>query len=279
MAYKKSFNDLLCCPKCKGDLDFSRSVCSQCNGAFYFEEGKFSLSLDHVQIGKREFFDGLKEKFRRFSPLLYRFLLAALAPVYSQFSVKKYIGKFNDKAKILNLGAGVSFFAPHVVNVDWQSYEGVDIVAPLESLPVRSNSVDAIINISVLEHIREPQQVISEFHRILKPGGEVICFVPFLQGFHAAPFDFHRYTREGLRELFKGFQIQKIIAIGPTSALLWTLQEWIALLLSFFSVRIYRGVYLLTLLLSPLKYFDFLLARHPMATQIASGHFIIVNKK
>jgi len=40
---------------------------------------------------------------------------------------------------------------------------------------VKSNSVDAIICVTVLTHILDPEIVLKEFHRILKPGGLLIA--------------------------------------------------------------------------------------------------------
>jgi len=50
------------------------------------------------------------------------------------------------------------------------------------------------------------------------------------------------------------------------------------MVLSLGSVRLYRVLLPLTWILSPLKYLDVLLMRHPAATAVASGHFIEVRK-
>jgi SAM-dependent methyltransferase len=36
---------------------------------------------------------------------------------------------------------------------------------------------------------------LQEAHRILKPGGVLLCSFPFLYPIHAAPYDYGRYTR------------------------------------------------------------------------------------
>ena len=79
--------------------------------------------------------------------------------------------------------------------------------------------------------------------------------------------------------MFREFDILDIrVGAGPTSSLLWILQEWLALVLSLGSVRLYRIILPFTWILSPLKYLDLLLMRHPAATVIASGHFIEIQK-
>jgi hypothetical protein len=115
--------------------------------------------------------------------------------------------------------------------------------------------------------------------RVLRPGGRVLCYIPFIQGFHASPHDYQRFTVPGLRRLFSDFDIQETrIGAGPTSGFVWILQEWLALTFSFGSRRLYRLLVPCMWCLSPLKYLDILLARHPDAGVIASGFVILACK-
>ena len=43
------------------------------------------------------------------------------------------------------------------------------------------------------------KKVVSEMLRVLKPGGELYCSIPFIFGFHASPHDYQRYTVEGFK--------------------------------------------------------------------------------
>lgn len=45
----------------------------------------------------------------------------------------------------------------------------------LENLTRASDSIDAIVSISVIEHTRNPGRVVEEMHRVLKPGGLFVC--------------------------------------------------------------------------------------------------------
>jgi SAM-dependent methyltransferase len=45
----------------------------------------------------------------------------------------------------------------------------------LEKLERPSESLDAAFSVSVIEHARNPGQVVEEIHRVLKPGGLFIC--------------------------------------------------------------------------------------------------------
>lgn len=45
------------------------------------------------------------------------------------------------------------------------------VAAVGEALPFRDNSIDIVVSLMVLEHVTNPQKVIEEVFRILKPGG------------------------------------------------------------------------------------------------------------
>jgi SAM-dependent methyltransferase len=74
----------------------------------------------------------------------------------------------------------------------------------------------------MFEHVQRPWKVASEIGRILKPGGVCIITAPFLVPYHADPYDFFRYTKEGLESLFKneGFTIEESGQYGRTASVL-----------------------------------------------------------
>ena len=55
-----------------------------------------------------------------------------------------------------------------------------------------------MINIQVLEHLKEPSIGINEMARVLKPGGQLILTTVQCWEIHQHPNDFFRYTRYGL---------------------------------------------------------------------------------
>ena len=85
------------------------------------------------------------------------------------------------------------------------------IYSDAHHLPFPDNSFDACFCNTVLEHVRDPETIVKEIHRILKPKGQVIISIPFLQEIHADPDDFQRYTSFGFRNLLRknNFQIIK----------------------------------------------------------------------
>lgn len=228
---------------------------------------------------RSDFLNDLKDRVKHRFGAIYPLLISLLSPVYEEDPVPQFLSSAPPDAFIVNLGSGTSVY-PHVVNVDGVGYRNVHVVCDLQALPFEDQSVDHLLSIAVLEHVHEPERHIAEFRRVLKPGGSLLVYVPFLQPFHASPHDYQRYTEAGMRHLFRDFEHQIVkVGGGPTSALIWTLQEWLAMTLSLGSMRLYRLLLPLTWLLSPLKLFDFLLTRHPAAAVAASGFYLEARKR
>ena len=282
----KSLNSLsLHCPYCKNDgalrHDPHELVCMMCSAAF---KKLSNGGVTFINIDKSVVADGvdkLKSRVKRY-PKIYNVLIDILSPVYPKptFERKRFLREASRKGQtVLNLGSGSSDFGPEVWNFDILPYGSVDVVCSIDNIPLADSSVDAIVNIAVLEHVSNPDDVVKEFLRVLKPGGYMYCFVPFIQGFHASPWDFQRYTKKGFELRFKEFDIEWVHAVGPTSGMLWVFQEWIALLLSFGSKRLHTAIWILMVLLTwPLKYIDVVLGLHPKSENIASGFSVLARK-
>jgi SAM-dependent methyltransferase len=70
--------------------------------------------------------------------------------------------------------------------------------------------------IEVLEHVDNPDRMISEIARCLKPGATLLLTVPWSARRHHLPYDFHRFTRERLLALLSehGFEHIEIAERG-----------------------------------------------------------------
>lgn len=68
---------------------------------------------------------------------------------------------------------------------------------------------DAVVALSILEHVYDPFAAAANIHRLLKPGGTAFIYVPFLFRHHAPPDmrfqDFYRFSRDGVAYLFREF--------------------------------------------------------------------------
>lgn len=161
----------------------------------------------------------------------------------------KFLQKYTPyyKGVIYDLGCGEAPFrkyflqyASQYVGVDWSgSYHDTkaDIAADLNNpLPIEDAVANTVISLSVMEHLSEPQTMLHEAFRILKPNGYIVLQVPFMWHVHEAPYDFFRFTRYGLEHLFTkaGFTD---IDVKATSGF-WTM--WF-LKLNYQTIRLIRG--------------------------------------
>ncbi len=196
--------------------------------------------------------------------------------------VDGFVKSYAENALVLNVGAGETSYGANVLNLEIEPGPLADVVGVAERLPFRDACADGLILMAVLEHVADEQATLAEAARVLRPGGRLLVDVPFLQGYHASPADYRRYTEQGLRaELERhGFEVEGSgVAVGPGSAAAWTISEYLALLLSGRSARLYRLARLATAWLAlPLKYTDAWLERHPMAYVIPSAVWAIGRK-
>ncbi len=117
-------------------------------------------------------------------------------------------------------------------DANWD-YSKIDICGDLEHIPLRNDSVDCILCMVVLEHTRNPRQVLLEFARVLKPGGTLIMVVPFLWEEHQAPHDYFRFTRYGVQLLFES-SVFRLDLASPIGGYFWLCARRSVALLNFF---------------------------------------------
>lgn len=101
--------------------------------------------------------------------------------------------------------------------------EKADVLGDALALPFADGCADAILCTEVIEHVTDPALMLSEFARVLAPGGFVILTSPFTWQLHDEPRDYWRFTEFGLRLIFEraGFRILALRTVnGFAGALL-----------------------------------------------------------
>jgi SAM-dependent methyltransferase len=148
-------------------------------------------------------------------------------------AVRDFAASLAKQARVLDAGAGEGqykhlFSAQRYTGFDlavgdpsWD-YTRLDALGDLESLPFADATFAAALSVVTLEHVKHPQQVVSEMARILQPGGQLLLIVPHQWEEHQQPHDFFRYTRYGVRLLTEtaGLQVVKLDPVGGIFRLL-----------------------------------------------------------
>ena len=181
----------------------------------------------------------------------------------------------------MDLGSGNDRRAPNVINLEIEANSNVDIGGDGHQLPFHDNAFDAIISEAVLEHVLEPKQVVAEIYRVLKPGGYVCAAVPFLQGFHASPHDYQRYTVPGFNHLFSAFmKIESGACAGPTASLHWIFREYAGLVFSFGNLLVAKIISLIIGWLTfPIILIDYILMINKHSHILASAVYFVGQKE
>ena len=93
----------------------------------------------------------------------------------------------------------------------------VNVVANAERIPFPSQGFDLVLCTQMLEYAPDPGLVLSEIHRVLKPGGRVLLSVPsvFPQD---ADEDRWRFLPPGIRQLLSAFSEVEIVPEGGSIA-------------------------------------------------------------
>jgi SAM-dependent methyltransferase/uncharacterized protein YbaR (Trm112 family) len=303
---------VLACPRCKSRPSIGKTVvCSIC-GCEYPIKG--NVPIMHVQKDRREIEKEIlkaksafnltsfsetinKEKEKKFLLssqyentdkttalpfFIYRIgkKLYPPAPVLNQVTLKKrqpLINRFRN-GLMLNVGSGGDFIQEGIINLDLDLLPGVSVVGNGEDLPFLDETFDLIISQAVLEHVKRPDNIVQEIHRVLKKGGYVYMESPFLQEYHGVPLDFQRYTLTGLENLLARFEkIESGVCAGPSAAFARIFREYFAS----FSDNLYIHQILKMLagwFIFPIRYLDLYLNKKKYSHVIAMGLYYIGKK-
>ena len=100
-----------------------------------------------------------------------------------------------------------------------------DFLGPADDIPVMDGHFDTVLMSEILEHLAEPEAVLREVHRVLRPGGTVVATIPFLFPVHGDPGDYQRWTPEKLRTAFAeaGLPPESVSPMGSAAAVVFDL--------------------------------------------------------
>ena len=128
-------------------------------------------------------------------------------------NLDEFLKRHATDAKILDIGSGNSSynrFFPNRIAVDIDPDRKPDVIGDAHNLPFGDGEIDAILSTDVFEHLKNPVKAVSEMKRVLRSGGKIIFATRFIFPIHDSPNDFWRFTKYGLKELFKDFEIVEL---------------------------------------------------------------------
>lgn len=172
------------------------------------------------------------------------------------------------------VGSGCSRLYDHqtirVVAFDIYCSPHVQFVADAHRIPLPDATFDAVVVQAVLEHVLEPQRVVQELIRVLKPGGYIYAETPFMQQVHEGPYDFTRFTDSGHRNLLRRFDRLNSGALDAAGTqLMWSVEYFTrSLLRSHFAGKVAKAAF------SWLRFFDRLIP-DTYAVDGATGVFFL----
>lgn len=134
------------------------------------------------------------------------------------------------KGDVLDIGCGnkpyQKYFGSNLekyigCDVVQSSSNCVDVLCEAVKIPLEANQFDTAISTQVIEHVSEPQAMVNEAYRLLKPGGHFIVSSNMYWPLHEEPYDFFRFTKHGFRHLLEkaGFEVLSIAPNGGKWAL------------------------------------------------------------
>jgi SAM-dependent methyltransferase len=149
--------------------------------------------------------------------------------------IQEHAQKLPPGSRVLDAGAGASKYRPFFQHCQYQTqdfcqYQGelvkylqpIDYVCDITAIPLPDATLDVILCTEVMEHVADPGAVLSEFARLVKPGGKVLLTAPLLSVLHMEPYHYfggftHYWYRYWLPA--KGFKVDSITAVsGPGRA-------------------------------------------------------------
>lgn len=142
-------------------------------------------------------------------------------------AVERFAAQTPANAHILDVGCGIK---PYRSLFQSQHYTGIDIAGGGHhdeaktadalydglTIPYPDHSFDTLLCTQVLEHAHDPEQLVTECARVLRPGSRAFFSMPFTYPEHEVPYDFRRFTRFEHERLFKKNGFTKVVIAQTT---------------------------------------------------------------
>jgi SAM-dependent methyltransferase/uncharacterized protein YbaR (Trm112 family) len=285
------------CPACHTAVSFAKDDkeirCGGCPEVYPVLPGGVPALLVSEQrarfreiLGADEGGKKMVEQYRRFGTWRARARSWFRPPsiVYDEDVARRYSWIYDTQGLetlVLSIGGGPGRENPRVINVNLDAFDSVDLVGDGTNLPLVDSCLDTVTCNAVIEHVPNPDDLVSEIHRVLKPGGYAQLMVPFVFPYHEYPGDYQRYTKSGILELTRGFEtVELCVLTGPTSTMLVMFREYLRILIPGGNRPILKPLIsgISGWLTFPFKHLDRRLNRTPEAANLAAAFYYLGRK-
>jgi SAM-dependent methyltransferase len=80
---------------------------------------------------------------------------------------------------------------------------------------MEAETYDVVLCTGLLEHVPEPQRLVDDIHRVLRPGGRAILSASATFSYHEGPDHYFMFTSWGMRHLFRDWS--EIVSVQGSS--------------------------------------------------------------
>lgn len=91
-----------------------------------------------------------------------------------------------------------------------------DIFGSVTALPIKTNCMDTVLCVWVLDDVPEPELIFHEVHRVMRPEGVFLLVANQTDTLHFEPNDYFRFTRYAIQHLAEkaGLRVLEVHPIG-----------------------------------------------------------------
>ena len=173
---------------------------------------QFSLKKSYSEKKEEAYFNGAHKNRREADGIKEVQTIVLMAKYFfpnSILSNHEEKGLNSKSVRLLDIGCGdryVSYGCSHH-NFEYDGIDYNECNVEFESISREDDSFDVVIALALVEHLRDPSNLISEAYRLLKKGGLLILSTPnwkyCVKDFYDDPTHIHPYTPKSLKELLE----------------------------------------------------------------------------
>lgn len=138
----------------------------------------------------------------------------------------RFAARFAGQGRVLDCACGVGYGTHFLAQEGTAELLGVDVDQTAinyaqanyaadrvrflcsDGATLAESSFDTIVSLETIEHVPDPEKLIDNFAKLLKPGGTLVASVPVTPSTDVNPYHLHDFTARSFRKMFteRGFR-------------------------------------------------------------------------